>query len=319
MNGNRSNLGLQPPAPQVVHDAENGYGGFGSLIFNADPVRPIAAGDLAAQGLLPGPLRSESRTPSRIRNTTAAACATGSMKRDAILNFSWVHTFNPKLLLTLSPSITTTAPTTTPTRTTFPVATTDHHSSTYAGGQVSFSAQFAEEQCASRRLHVLPARQPVASRSMLTTAAPGSVPTRDSASGSLAAFFIDDKFKVTPWLTLIAGMRPTHFSGRHHGKRHQPALWRGAGSPSPALGLPRFLRTLLPGAAPAYGFGSAAAIRDQQQSRLLAVARRAGRRAPIRGDHSFPRLDDRCRQLQDHRPQLLRSQQRRRVQPVHSR
>jgi hypothetical protein len=24
---------------------------------------------------------------------------------------------------------------------------------------------------------------------------------------------VDDKFKVTPWLTLIAGMRPTHFSG----------------------------------------------------------------------------------------------------------
>ena len=28
---------LQPPIPQVVHDADNGYGGFGSLIFNIDP------------------------------------------------------------------------------------------------------------------------------------------------------------------------------------------------------------------------------------------------------------------------------------------
>ena len=37
VNGNRSNLGLQPPVPQIVHDAENGFGGFGSLIFNADP------------------------------------------------------------------------------------------------------------------------------------------------------------------------------------------------------------------------------------------------------------------------------------------
>ena len=37
VNGNRSNLGLQTPAPQLVHDAENGYGGFGSLIFNARP------------------------------------------------------------------------------------------------------------------------------------------------------------------------------------------------------------------------------------------------------------------------------------------
>src|ERR1700675_4701746 len=32
-------------------------------------------------------------------------------------------------------------------------------------------------------------------------------------TGSLEAFFVDDKFKPMPWLTLTAGMRPTHFSG----------------------------------------------------------------------------------------------------------
>lgn len=37
LNGNRSNLGLQTPVSQVVHDAANGYGGFGSFIFNVDP------------------------------------------------------------------------------------------------------------------------------------------------------------------------------------------------------------------------------------------------------------------------------------------
>src|SRR5208283_1721370 len=36
-NGNRSDYGLQPPIGQVVHDAENGYGGFASLIFNLSP------------------------------------------------------------------------------------------------------------------------------------------------------------------------------------------------------------------------------------------------------------------------------------------
>ena len=36
---------------------------------------------------------------------------------------------------------------------------------------------------------------------------------REPASGALESFFINDKFKVTPWLTLMAGMRPTHFSG----------------------------------------------------------------------------------------------------------
>jgi outer membrane receptor protein involved in Fe transport len=32
-------------------------------------------------------------------------------------------------------------------------------------------------------------------------------------SGNLVSFFLDDKFQVTPWLTLIAGMRPTRFAG----------------------------------------------------------------------------------------------------------
>src|ERR1700730_11731808 len=35
VNANRSDYGLQPPIGQVVHDAENGYGGFASFIFNA--------------------------------------------------------------------------------------------------------------------------------------------------------------------------------------------------------------------------------------------------------------------------------------------
>ena len=36
-NGNRSEYGLQTPVAQVFHDAENGYGGFASFIFNPDP------------------------------------------------------------------------------------------------------------------------------------------------------------------------------------------------------------------------------------------------------------------------------------------
>src|SRR5208282_1695306 len=37
VNGNRSDLGLQTPIGQTFHDAENGFGGFGSFIYNATP------------------------------------------------------------------------------------------------------------------------------------------------------------------------------------------------------------------------------------------------------------------------------------------
>jgi outer membrane cobalamin receptor len=35
LNADRSDYGLQPPVGQVIHDAENGFGGFASFIFNA--------------------------------------------------------------------------------------------------------------------------------------------------------------------------------------------------------------------------------------------------------------------------------------------
>ena len=55
VNGNRSNLGLQPPTPAVIHDAENGIGGFGSLIFNVNPKNQFRFSHIFAQRLLPDP------------------------------------------------------------------------------------------------------------------------------------------------------------------------------------------------------------------------------------------------------------------------
>ena len=61
VNGNRSNYGLQTPIGQVFHDAENGYGGFASFIFNPDSKEPISIGHVVAGGLLPDSLRPESQ------------------------------------------------------------------------------------------------------------------------------------------------------------------------------------------------------------------------------------------------------------------
>jgi len=42
--------------------------------------------------------------------------------------------------------------------------------------------------------------------------------------GGVAAFFVNDKFKVTPWLTLIAGLRETYFSGAISENSNAPRL-----------------------------------------------------------------------------------------------
>jgi hypothetical protein len=233
VNANRSNLGIQTPVPQIVHDAENGYGGFGSLIFNVDPSNQLRLVTSLRQDYYQIPYDP---FPHDIENNLVNGQLTGQYpsldlrdgdhESDAIVNFSWVHTFNAKLLLTLSPffhhndadydsALTD------------PVATTEHRSSSYGGGQVSFGANLAKNNLQvgeysfyqqDNELFGAIFSPPGQSQCVTSTNPLGicqgvNPPDREHPSGSLEAFFIDDKFKPVPWLTLTAGMRPTHFSG----------------------------------------------------------------------------------------------------------
>ncbi len=94
----------------------------------------------------------------------------------------------------------------------FPVATTAHHSSSYAGGQVTFGANLPRNNL-QVGVYTFYQHDNQLLSVIANDGSPGLSPTQDSASGALGAFFVDDKFKATSWLTLIAGMRPTHFSG----------------------------------------------------------------------------------------------------------
>ncbi len=219
LNANRSNLGIQTPVPQVVHDAENGYGGFGSLIFNVDPSNQLRLVTSLRKDYYQIPYDPN---PNDIENAPIAAngfmaqypslnLRDGDHESDAIANFSWVHTFNSKLLLTVSPFFHRNAADYN-SALADPVATTEHRSSTYGGGQVSFAANMAKNNL---QVGVYSFYQQDNELFGAIFNNGGGSPFTDTEhpTGSLEAFFIDDKFKPVPWLTLTAGMRPTHFSG----------------------------------------------------------------------------------------------------------
>src|SRR6201997_470547 len=91
VNGNRSNLGIQTPVPEIVHDAANGYGGFGSIIFNVDPsnqLRLITSlrKDYYQIPYDPNPNDAENQ------QFNSSGLRDGDHESDAIVNFSWVHT-----------------------------------------------------------------------------------------------------------------------------------------------------------------------------------------------------------------------------------
>ncbi len=221
VNANRSNLGIETPVPQVVHDAANGYGGFGSLIFNVDPSNQLRLVTSLRKDYYQIPydpnfndLESSMFDSSGLRDA--------DHESDAVVNFSWVHTFNSKLLLTVSPFFHYTAANYTGSPSDYPTSTTDRHPSTYAGGQVSFSANLAKNnfqagfygfgQHDQQTLGVI-FNCPANGDPNFPTCGGSPFADTEHLSGTLAAFFVDDKFKPLPWLTLSAGMRPTHFSG----------------------------------------------------------------------------------------------------------
>ncbi|HKS76588.1 MAG TPA: TonB-dependent receptor [Terriglobales bacterium] len=212
VNGNRSNLGLQTPTAQVIHDAENGYGGFGSLIFNVDGANQLRLVTSLRKDYYqipydPNPNSSENQ------EFPTFGLRDGQHEADGIVNFSWVHTFNSRSLLTVSPFYHYNSTNYDGDPNDFPVSTTDERASHYGGGQVTLSTEFARNNLQVGFYGFGQHDNELFGVQFNDNSGNMDFRQRELASGNVAAFFVDDKFKVTPWLTLMAGMRPTRFSG----------------------------------------------------------------------------------------------------------
>jgi TonB-dependent receptor-like protein len=204
VNGNRSDLGLETPVAQIYHDQQNGYGGFGSLIFNTDPSNQLRLVTSLRRDFYQIPNTPQQQFIDNVRD--------GQHEADAFVNFSWVHTFNSQLTMTLSPFFHYNSANYEGGPNDLPVSTTDDRTSNYAGLQTTVSANLARNSLTvgfygfgqhDNQLFGL----------LFNDHSSPNFRDRELATGGVETFFVNEKFKVAPWLTLIAGMRPTHFSG----------------------------------------------------------------------------------------------------------
>jgi hypothetical protein len=203
---------MQTPTAQVIHDAQNGYGGFGSLIFNTDPSNQLRLVTSLRRDYYQIPFDPDPND-SENQQFNSFGLRDGQHEADALVNFSWVHTFNAKSLLTVSPFYHFNSANYEGGRFDAPLSTTDDRSSNYAGGQVSFNASVAKNNLQVGFYGFRQHDNQLFGLIFNDGSGNPNFRQREVASGGLAAFFLDDKFKLTPWLTLMAGIRPTHFSG----------------------------------------------------------------------------------------------------------
>ncbi len=211
LNGNRSNYGLQTPVPQVVNDAANGYGGFASFIFNPDSKNQYRMVGSLRQDYYQIPIDPD---PNSIGNANYPSFGLHDSERepDGYATFSWVHTFDPNTLLTISPFYHYNGADYHGGPNDFPVISTVTQTAQYGGAQVALNANLKRNDIQAG-VYGFAQHQYNYFFNDFTDGTPNVSPSSIGVNGGVAAFFIDDKFKVTPWLTLIAGLRETAFSG----------------------------------------------------------------------------------------------------------
>ncbi len=214
VNGNRSNLGLQPPVPEIVHDAVNGYGGFGSFTFNADPANQFRLVTSLRRDYFqipydPNPNDFENGDPNGYESI---GLRDGQHETDAGVMFTWLRTFSSHLMTTVSPFYHYNSGDYESQPTDYPVATTENRSSTYAGGQASLQANYRKNDLQVGFLGFYQRDNQLFGA--IFNDGSGNLPIIDTEkpTANLETFYIDDKFNPFPWLTLSAGIRPTRFS-----------------------------------------------------------------------------------------------------------
>ncbi len=102
LDGNRSNLGLETPVAGVYHDAVNGIGGFGSIIYNAGPQDQFRIVGSSRRDFYQIPYDP---SPNDFENSQwpTSGLRDNEVEADTYDLFSWIHTFNANTVLTVSP------------------------------------------------------------------------------------------------------------------------------------------------------------------------------------------------------------------------
>ena len=214
LNGNRSDYGLQTPVEPIIHDMGNGIGGFGSLMFNATSNDQLRLVTSLRRDFYQVPNTPEQQSACPVVLPADATCNIRDTNResDTFVNFSWVHTLNPGVVVTVSPFYHYNSALFDGGRNDEPTTTQDQRSSNYAGLQSSLALVRGRNSLRAG-LYVYGQHD---DSFFSVVQNPGHMPVgseREVKWGNLQAIFIEDQFKATSWLTLNGGVRLTHFQG----------------------------------------------------------------------------------------------------------
>ncbi|MFP5226777.1 MAG: TonB-dependent receptor domain-containing protein [Acidobacteriota bacterium] len=210
-NGNRSNYGLMAPIEQPIHDAENGYGGFTSLIFNRTPHDQLR---------IVGQMRTDYYQIPYDPNANdwqnqlydSSGLRDGQHETDGLTTFSWIHTLSAKSLFEISPFYHYNDAHYEPHSSDLPTATTARQTGQYTGAQAYFSTSVARNSFKAG-VYGYDQHENDLFGAVFNDGSAANFSETSVVNGGVEEAFVEDNFRPTSWLTLIGGERQTHFVG----------------------------------------------------------------------------------------------------------
>lgn len=206
--GSRSDYGLAPPVPQVLHDATNSESGFGTLLHNR------GAND---QYRLTAQLRQDhfqipyDPNPNDWEQASGYYASYGlrdaQTERDSFAILNWVHTISPKALFEVAPFYSGNQANYDSNPNDVPAATTWHQNSNYAGAQADAHAEAGPNSFSGGMYSFYQAERDLFGVQVNDGSGPSQPNTTANANAGLVEFYVSDHLRVGQYVTLMGGER----------------------------------------------------------------------------------------------------------------
>jgi hypothetical protein len=206
---NRSNLGLQTPVSQVIHDDAQGYGAFTNLQYRPSQQDTVSLVAQSRQDLYQIP---DCTAPLADDPYCVGQSGDVQSEADNFALLSWAHTFANDAVLTSSLMYHFERSDYDGGAEDYPTITNYHHGSQYEGGEESLRLNFSRNHL---DVGVFGFAQQDQADLNLAFTGNTSPPLRErqSPGGGLITAWVQDTFEAAHWLNLSAGVRASYFQG----------------------------------------------------------------------------------------------------------
>jgi hypothetical protein len=208
LTGSRSNYGLATPVPGIYHDATNSASGFLSMIRNQGPRDQLRVTAQYRQDFFQVPYDpnpDDWQQASQYYESFGLRDA--QTERDAFLITNWVHTFNPKAILSIAPFYHFNQSNYDSRADDQPVATTWHQASNYAGAQADMHADVKHNNFSAGLYSFYSGENDLFGARINDGSSPSIPNTTADETAGLVEFYLADHVRLGRYVTVLGGER----------------------------------------------------------------------------------------------------------------